>query len=187
MTKKRYNWHFTDEQLSNTPSRLDNITFENERRYRYDGCAFIKDMGRQLNLHYNTVATGTVYFHRFYMMHSFRDFPRFPTAACCLFLAGKAEETPKKIANILALSQELLSETRFATFGNDPKDFLFTMEKILLQTIRFDLSVEHPYQHLLKYNKCFNIPKQIHDKILQIAWTFTNDRLVGYFFLCNRG
>lgn len=29
-----------------------------------------------------------------------------------------------------------------------------TLERILLQTIKFDLQVEHPYGYLLKYAKC---------------------------------
>ena len=29
-----------------------------------------------------------------------------------------------------------------------------TLERILLQTIKFDLQVEHPYGFLLKYAKC---------------------------------
>jgi len=28
------------------------------------------------------------------------------------------------------------------------------LERILLQTIKFDLQVEHPYSYLLKYAKC---------------------------------
>lgn len=31
---------------------------------------------------------------------------------------------------------------------------MLTLEKILLQTIKFDLQVEHPYSYLLKYAKC---------------------------------
>lgn len=31
---------------------------------------------------------------------------------------------------------------------------VMTIERILLQTIKFDLQVEHPYSYLLKYAKC---------------------------------
>ena len=31
---------------------------------------------------------------------------------------------------------------------------VMTLERILLQTIKFDLQVEHPYSFLLKYAKC---------------------------------
>ena len=34
-----------------------------------------------------------------------------------------------------------------------PQDELTTHERILLQTIKFDLQVEHPYSYLLKFAK----------------------------------
>jgi hypothetical protein len=75
-----------------------------------------------MDLGYNTTATGVVYFHRFYMFHSFRQFPRYVTACCCLFLAGKVEETPKKCKDIIKTARGLLSDQKFATFGDDPKE-----------------------------------------------------------------
>lgn len=71
------------------------------------------------------------------------------------------------------------------------------LERILLQTIKFDLQVDHPYQFLLKYAKClkgkffyfvvllmnFYIlnfcltgDKAKLTKMVQMAWTFVNDR-----------
>lgn len=79
------------------------------------------------------------------------------------------------------------------------------LERILLQTIKFDLQVEHPYTFLLRYVKqlkgnfgqmkwlgtCFFffmfrhiMCTSFHDsgeknkvcKVLQMAWTFVNDR-----------
>jgi hypothetical protein len=39
------------------------------------------------------------------------------TATCALFLAGKAEETPKKCKDIMKTVRELLNPAHFATFG----------------------------------------------------------------------
>lgn len=70
------------------------------------------------------------------------------------------------------------------------------LERILLQTIKFDLQVDHPYQFLLKYAKClkgmfyfsvallmnlyttfcFTGDKAKLTKMVQMAWTFVNDR-----------
>lgn len=75
-----------------------------------------------MDLGYNTTATGVVYFHRFYMFHSFVQFPRYVTACCCLFLAGKVEETPKKCKDIIKTARSLLTDAKFATFGADPKE-----------------------------------------------------------------
>ncbi|KAK9511872.1 hypothetical protein O3M35_000445 [Rhynocoris fuscipes] len=52
-----------------------------------------------------------------------------------------------------------------------------TLERILLQTIKFDLQVEHPYHFLLKYAKCLKGDKTKLQKMVQMAWTFVNDSL----------
>lgn len=54
---------------------------------------------------------------------------------------------------------------------------VMTLERILLQTIKFDLQVEHPYQFLLKYAKCLKGDKAKLQKMVQMAWTFVNDSL----------
>ncbi|MGH0138282.1 UNVERIFIED_CONTAM: hypothetical protein FKN15_009724 [Acipenser sinensis] len=87
------------------------------------------------------------------MFHSFKQFPRYVTGACCLFLAGKVEETPKKCKDIIKTARSLLNDVQFAQFGDDPKEEVMVLERILLQTIKFDLQVEHPYQFLLRYAK----------------------------------
>lgn len=47
--------------------------------------------------------------------------PNQVTGACCLFLAGKVEETPKKCKDIIKTARSLLNDVQFAQFGDDPK------------------------------------------------------------------
>jgi len=70
-------WYYDKKELRNTPSIQDGIDYETECRYRKEGARFIIDTGTKMDLGYNTMATGVVYFHRFYMFHSFRAFPRY--------------------------------------------------------------------------------------------------------------
>ncbi|KAK0089422.1 hypothetical protein PV325_007375 [Microctonus aethiopoides] len=170
-------WYYEKKELRNTPSIQDGIDYETECRYRKEGARFIIDTGSKMDLGYNTMATGVVYFHRFYMFYSFKQFPRYVTACCCLFLAGKVEETPKKCKDIIKTAKTLLTEQKFMTFGEDPKEEVMTLERILLQTIKFDLQVEHPYSYLLKYAKCLKGDKPKLHKMVQMAWTFVNDSL----------
>ncbi|XP_014295640.2 cyclin-K isoform X2 [Microplitis demolitor] len=170
-------WYYDKKELRHTPSIQDSIDYETECRYRKEGARFIIDTGSKMDLGYNTMATGVVYFHRFYMFHSFKQFPRYVTACCCLFLAGKVEETPKKCKDIIKTAKTLLTDQKFATFGEDPKEEVMTLERILLQTIKFDLQVEHPYSYLLKYAKCLKGDKSKLQKMVQMAWTFVNDSL----------
>uniref|UniRef100_A0A6G1SBN5 Cyclin-K n=1 Tax=Aceria tosichella TaxID=561515 RepID=A0A6G1SBN5_9ACAR len=174
-------WLFDAKALKSTPSARDGYSRIEERNVRIDGAKFIKLLGTELGLHYCTVATGCVFFHRFYMRYSMKQFPVYPTAATCLFLAGKAEETPKKSNDIVKFAKLILKEPQFAQFGTDPKEEILTLERILLQTLRFDLEVEHSYDYLIKYVKRLKVHRadssedEAHKCLLQSAWTFAND------------
>uniref|UniRef100_A0A671QDF0 Cyclin-K n=1 Tax=Sinocyclocheilus anshuiensis TaxID=1608454 RepID=A0A671QDF0_9TELE len=170
-------WYWDKKDLAHTPSQSDGMDPATEARYRREGARFIFDVGTRLGLHYDTLATGITYFHRFYMFHSFKQFPRYVTGACCLFLAGKVEETPKKCKDIIKTTRSLLNDVQFAQFGDDPKEEVMVLERILLQTIKFDLQVEHPYQFLLRYAKQLKGDKSKVQKLVQMAWTFVNDSL----------
>lgn len=87
------------------------------------------------------------------MIQSYKEFDRWVVAGACLLLAGKVEETPKKCKDILKVTRSLLNDQQWAGFGNNAKEELLTHERILLQTIKFDLQVEHPYGFLLKFAK----------------------------------
>ncbi|XP_048841224.1 cyclin-K [Brienomyrus brachyistius] len=170
-------WYWDKKDLAHTPSQSEGLDPATEARYRREGARFIFDVGTRLGLHYDTLATGIIYFHRFYMFHSFKQFPRYVTGACCLFLAGKVEETPKKCKDIIKTARSLLNDVQFAQFGDDPKEEVMVLERILLQTIKFDLQVEHPYQFLLRYAKQLKGDKSKVQKLVQMAWTFVNDSL----------
>ena len=58
-------------------------------------------------------------------------------ATCCLFLAGKAEETPKKCKDLIRTVRTLTNDTQFATFGVDPREEVMVIERVLLQVSRF--------------------------------------------------
>lgn len=75
-TQKMPNWYYDKKDLKNTPSIRDGLDYETDRRYRKEGARFIMECGTSMGLGHNTVATGVVYFHRFYVFHSFRSFPR---------------------------------------------------------------------------------------------------------------
>ncbi|XP_071532687.1 cyclin-K-like isoform X2 [Panulirus ornatus] len=154
MLYSRQGWYYEKRELRHTPTIVAGLSVEQEVQYRREGARFILQVGNKMGLRYETMATGVVYFHRFYMVHTFQSFPRHVTACCCLFLAGKVEETPKKCRDIMKTAKSLMDEVTWAEFGTDPREEVMTLERILLQTIKFDFIVEHPYTYLLKYAKC---------------------------------
>ncbi|CAO1387544.1 unnamed protein product [Diamesa hyperborea] len=194
-------WYYEKDDLKNTPSNRDFVDHATEKRYylcyvyfinnnkvkqyiciilryRLEGTKFIKECGNLMNLGYATTHTAIVYFHRFYMFHSFKTFPRYVTACSCLFLAGKVEETPKKCRDIIKIANKLLTNPKILSFGEDPKEEVTTMERILLKTIKFDLQVDHPYRYLIEYAKCLKgTGVKLRDDVVQMAWNFVNDSL----------
>ena len=191
-------WYYEKSELRNTPSIQDGIDYETECRYRKEGARFIIDTGSKMDLGYNTMATGVVYFHRFYMFHSFKNFPRYVSTrkyipvlkikqklsqkfitghGLLLFiLSWKSRRDTKKVQRYYkncknAANRPKVSYFRSRSQGKKtfaqllPNNFdyitnlilqeeVMTLERILLQTIKFDLQVEHPYSFLLKYAKC---------------------------------
>ncbi|VDN96053.1 unnamed protein product [Rodentolepis nana] len=170
-------WYYEKEDFLRTPSICDGVDPQTEKRYRRDGARFILELSTRLHLRYDTWATAIVFFHRFYMCHSFKAFPRHVTAACCLMLAGKAEETPKKCRDIIRVARSILSPQHYATFGSDPREEVMMYERVLLKTIKFDLQVTHPYGFLLQYAKRFKGPQDKIKEVVQMAWSFINDSL----------
>ena len=100
-------------------------------------------------------------------------------AACCLFLAGKVEETPKKCKDIVKAAKvwlESKNQKKHAeSFGEEQIKEIMNLERVLLQTIKFDLQVDHPYGYLLRYAKTLKGDQEQIRKMVQMAWTFIND------------
>jgi len=171
------NWYWEKKELRTTPSQEKGLDFDTETRYRREGVRFLMELGKALNLSHTTMATAAVYYHRFYMFHAFQDFPRYVVSTCTLFLAGKAEETPKKCRDIIRVVRQLTNDRQFATFGNDPREEIMVLERVLLQTIKFDLQVDHPYESIIKFAKSLKGDQNKLQKMVQMSWTFVNDSL----------
>jgi protein BUR2 len=60
-------WMFTEEEIHNSPSILDGLTFTEESCRRAKGVNFITQAGILLKIPQLTLGTAAVFFHRFYM------------------------------------------------------------------------------------------------------------------------
>ncbi|XP_055151029.1 cyclin-T1 isoform X2 [Symphalangus syndactylus] len=163
-------WYFTREQLENSPSRRFGVDPDKELSYRQQAANLLQDMGQRLNVSQLTINTAIVYMHRFYMIQSFTQFPGNSVAPAALFLAAKVEEQPKKLEHVIKVAhtclhpQESLPDTRSEVYLQQVQD-LVILESIILQTLGFELTIDHPHTHVVK---CTQLVRELTHEFLQI-------------------
>uniref|UniRef100_A0ABM5F481 Cyclin-T2 isoform X3 n=1 Tax=Pogona vitticeps TaxID=103695 RepID=A0ABM5F481_9SAUR len=163
-------WFFTREQLENTPSRRCGVEADKELSYRQQAANLIQDMGQRLNVSQLTINTAIVYMHRFYMHHSFTKFNRnfsqqiiSPTA---LFLAAKVEEQPRKLEHVIKVAhaclhpQEPQLDTKSDAYLQQAQE-LVILETIMLQTLGFEITIEHPHTDVVKCTQLVRASKDL--------------------------
>lgn len=176
------NTHFTMTEItksfdiSQLPSLKDGMTLKEEAMKRRKTCRFIEEAGRVLKLPRVAIATAIVFFHRFYAKHSFQEHDRFEVAVACIVLAAKTEESPKKLNLVIDECHKLkvrgMQAGRISTGGASPssppppsamdpkgedfmklKERILLLERVILHTIGFELSIDHPYKFLVELIK----------------------------------
>ncbi|KAF9547600.1 hypothetical protein EC957_008256 [Mortierella hygrophila] len=175
-------WYYQKEEFYGTPSQISGLSFPVEKESRHKGIAFIMMVGMHLKLPQLTMATAALFFQRFYMRRSFKDYKYYDVAATCIYLASKTEESTRKFKDIvIACAQKAAkkdspiddSSKEFRVW----KDTIIYTEELLLETLCFDLSVEHPYHFLLNMFSHYQKDSQRGRKLKQVAWAFVNDSL----------
>ncbi|CAG9864121.1 unnamed protein product [Phyllotreta striolata] len=148
-------WYFTKEQLENTPSRKCGFDAHKELSNRQQAANFIQDMGQKLKVSQLCINTAIVYMHRFYVFHSFTHFPWHQMAAAALFLAAKVEEQPRKLEYVIRVangcknSRDTNIDTNSERYLSQSQDLVFN-ENVLLQTLGFDVAIDHPHTHVVR-------------------------------------
>lgn len=153
LAKDDSKWYFTAEQLANSPSRKCGMDADQELMYRQRAANLIQDMGQRLQVSQLCINTAIVYMHRFYAFHSFTQFHRNNIAAAALFLAAKVEEQPRKLEHIIKVVHICLQmdapDPLKETYVEQAQDLVFN-ENVLLQTLGFDVAIDHPHTHVVK-------------------------------------
>ncbi|XP_021574665.1 cyclin-T1 isoform X3 [Carlito syrichta] len=159
-------WYFTREQLENSPSRRFGLDPDKELSYRQQAANLLQEMGQRLNVSQLTINTAIVYMHRFYMIQSFTQFHWNSVAPAALFLAAKVEEQPKKLEHVIKVAhaclhpQESLPDTRSEAYLQQVQD-LVILESIILQTLGFELTIDHPHTHVVKCTQLVRASKDL--------------------------
>ncbi|KAL7569130.1 hypothetical protein ACA910_016962 [Epithemia clementina (nom. ined.)] len=197
--------HFDISQL---PSLKDGMTVEEESIRRRKTCRFIEEAGRILKLPRVAVSTAEVFFHRFYAKHSFNDHDRFEVAVAAIVLAAKTEESPRKLNSVIDECYKLKSRgiqagkisgagASTSSAALDPKsdefmklkERILLLERIILHTIGFELSIDHPYKFLvdlikrlvhtrkIEYMDSSQPSSKLMNEMVQFAMNFANDSM----------
>ncbi|KAI1317158.1 hypothetical protein EDD11_008949 [Mortierella claussenii] len=198
-------WLFRKEDLYRTPSLMSGLSYSLEKDSRRRGVTFIIQVGMHLKLPQLTLATAALFFHRFYMRHSLKDYKFYDIGATCIYLASKTEESTRKFKDVIiacaqkAAKKDIQIDDSSKEFRVWKETIIYT-EEILLEALCFELSVEHPYQYMLSllgnhYTKddhrmfALDISQDAVEglvltetalcarKLKSVAWAFINDSL----------
>ncbi|XP_038550348.1 cyclin-T1 [Micropterus salmoides] len=148
-------WYYTREQIDNSPSRRAGLDPDKELSYRQQAANLLQDMGQRLNVSQLTINTAIVYMHRFYMVQSFTRFHRNVISPAALFLAAKVEEQPRKLEHVIKVAHACLNpqdpspDVRSDAYLQQAQD-LVILESIILQTLAFEITIDHPHTHVVK-------------------------------------
>ncbi|KAM8946951.1 cyclin-T2-like [Pelodytes ibericus] len=159
-------WFFTREQLENSPSWRCGIDADKELSYRQQAANLIMNMGQRLNVSQLTINTAVVYMHRFYMHHSFTKYHRNVISPTALFLAAKVEEQPRKLEHVIKVSHACLNpqdtqlDTKSDAYMQQAQE-LVILETILLQTLGFEITIEHPHTDIVKCTELVRASKDL--------------------------
>uniref|UniRef100_A0A8D0HHH9 Cyclin-T1 n=1 Tax=Sphenodon punctatus TaxID=8508 RepID=A0A8D0HHH9_SPHPU len=159
-------WYFSREQLARSPSRRAGLDPDKELSYRQQAANLLQDMGQRLNVSQLTINTAIVYMHRFYMVQSFTQFHRNSVAPAALFLAAKVEEQPRKLEHVIKVTHACLHpqdpppDTRSEAYLQQAQD-LVILESIILQTLGFEITIDHPHTHVVKCTQLVRASKDL--------------------------
>ncbi|CAN7078630.1 unnamed protein product [Brassica oleracea var. botrytis] len=176
-------WYFGRKEIEeNSPSRLDGIDLKKETYLRKSYCTFLQDLGMRLKVPQVTIATAIIFCHRFFFRQSHAKNDRRAIATVCMFLAGKVEETPHPLKEVIFVSYEIINKKdpgaaqkiKQKEVYEQQKELILNGEKIVLSTLGFDFNVNHPYKPLVEAIKKFKVAQ---NALAQVAWNFVNDGL----------
>ncbi|RWW48721.1 hypothetical protein BHE74_00045205 [Ensete ventricosum] len=176
-------WYLNRKDIEdNSPSRRDGTDLKKETYLRKSYCTFLQDLGMRLKVPQVTIATAIVFSHRFFLRQSHAKNDRRTIATVCMFLAGKVEETPRPLKDVILVSYEIIHKKDTTAVQRikqrevyeQQKELILLGERLVLATLGFDLNVQHPYKPLVEAIKKFKIAQ---NALAQVAWNFVNDGL----------
>jgi len=179
-------WLFTEAELERTPSILDGLHPKTEREYRSKGVNFILQVGIMLKLPQITLATASVFLHRFFMRHSMhtasgKGYHHYEVGATSLFLATKVEENCRKMKELVIACVRVAQKDPHKMVDEQDREYwrwrdvILFNEDVMLEAVCFDLSLEPPHKIFFDLLMMFGEEYAENKKLRNTAWAFVND------------
>ncbi|CAF1456741.1 unnamed protein product [Adineta steineri] len=193
LPKARFNWIFSADKFSSTPSNRDGISSEEELAIRQQGAVFIYELGTNLKVPHYCINTAVVYMHRFYMINSFHRFTRQRVCAASLFLACKVEEFPRTLRDVIENTGKVLRRKKADELTPEMieqyADDIVLYENILLSTLGFSLMVDHPHPIIIKTIQALgsqiqSLPEKTPRELAQTAYYLATKRCILLTSFC---
>lgn len=183
------NFYLSDEQLLNSPSRLDGVDEGTENQLRQFGCDLIQEAGILLKLPQAVMATAQVLLQRFYCKKSLRKLDVKVASMGAFWLGAKLEEVIEidakdklRIRDVLTVFYRLIRRREGRTLDIlDPHSKKFEelkaevvrAERLILRSFGFIVHVEQPHRFVLSYAHLMDWSREQ----AQEAWNIANDSL----------
>ncbi|KAK3699187.1 RNA polymerase II C-terminal domain kinase beta subunit [Vermiconidia calcicola] len=158
-----------------------------EDSMRLQGCTWIDNVRRALQLPIRTYTTACVYYHKFRLAHpgtlNGMEYGSAWADACAasLLTACKVEDTLKKSRDILAAAYNLKSSTLDQLGSDDtifeaPSRAVVGLERMVLEAGGFDFRSKYPHKLLAKIAKTMPEGEDgERQKVYDVAWTVLTD------------
>ena len=180
-------WLFSEQDLLLTPSVVAGLSPNQERENRAKGVNFILQVGIMLKLPQITLASASVFLHRFFMRYPMIEDKvtgrphqhYYSVAATCLFLATKVEENCRKMKDLVVACVRVAQKQPAKEVDEQDKEFwrwrdtILQLEDLLLEALCFDLSLDPPYKTLFHFLVYFG--EENNKPLRNSAWAFVND------------
>ncbi|KAI1293634.1 Cyclin-K [Halotydeus destructor] len=117
----------------------------------------ILSAGVKLDVRSETVASASLYFHKFYKQKSHKEFDGMLMAATCLYLAGKVEEEPLRMKDVMNVFHNSLNPKQgpleLVDSYRSLRDSIVQCELLLLRALKFHVNNDLPHRYLSQYVK----------------------------------
>ena len=109
---------------------------------------YLGDLAQGVKLRQRAIATAAVYFRRFYLRQSLREYDPRKLAPACLYLAAKVEECAVQAHDIAAQTRKVCEGERYRQEASPSWHLtvpeLLDLELFLVQALEFCLVIFHP-------------------------------------------